>query len=295
MSIFDKPQYSKVVLKRKDIPKNLYIRCPISGEIVYSKDVEKNFMVVPKSGYHFPLASDKRIELLIDDGTWTAFDSQVASADPLKFKSATVYANKLVEYKSRTGLSQAVIAGVGAVNGLKVSLAVMDFRFAGGSLGSAEGEVLTRAIERATEEEIPLIIVCNSGGARMHEGILSLMQMAKTSAALARLDDKKLPYVAILTDPTTGGVSASFATLGDVIIAEPGAMIGFAGPRVIKEITLKDLPDGFQTAEFLLDKGLIDAIVPRLEMKAWLSHYLHATHKGKQLDPEKAVEAKIGA
>lgn len=281
MSIFGKPQYTKVILKKKDLPKNLYTRCPHSGEIVYTKELEKNYMVVPKSGYHFPLPAPRRVELLIDEGTWKAFDTGVTSVDPLKFKGVAAYGDKIKEYRTRTGMSDAIIAGVGELEGVQVSLAVMDFRFLGGSMGSVVGEVITRAIERAIDKGLPMIIVCNSGGARMYEGILSLMQMAKTSAALARLAEKKLPYVAVLTDPTTAGVSASFATLGDVIIAEPGAMVGFAGPRVIKETTNEELPEGFQTAEFLVDKGLIDAIVPRLEMKEWLSNFIHATYTGK--------------
>ena len=282
MSIFGKPQYTKVTLKKKDLPKNLYTRCPISGEIIYTKELEKNYMVVPKSGYHFPLAAPRRVELLIDEGTWKAFDATLSSVDPLKFKGVAAYGDKIKEYQTRTGMSDAIIAGTGEIEKVEVSLAVMDFRFLGGSMGSVVGEVITRAIERAIDNDLPMIIVCNSGGARMYEGILSLMQMAKTSAALARLAEKKLPYVAVLTDPTTAGVSASFATLGDVIIAEPGAMVGFAGPRVIKETTNEELPEGFQTAEFLVEKGLIDAIVPRLEMKTWLSHFIHATYKGKQ-------------
>lgn len=292
MSIFGKPQYTKVILKKKDLPKNLYTRCPVSGEIVYTKELEKNYMVVPKSGYHFPLSSGRRIELLIDKDTWKPFDDKLSSADPLKFKGVAAYSDKIKEYQTRTGMSDAVVAGLGELDGVPVSLAVMDFRFLGGSMGSVVGEIITRAIERAVEKDLPMIIVCNSGGARMYEGILSLMQMAKTSAALARLAEKKLPYVAVLTDPTTAGVSASFATLGDVIIAEPGAMVGFAGPRVIKETTNEELPEGFQTAEFLQDHGLIDAIVSRLEMKAWLSRFVHAMHKGKE--PE-GVATGMGA
>ena len=294
MSIFGKPQYTKVVLKKKDLPKNLYTRCPVSGEIVYTKEIEKNYMVIPKSGYHYPLAAPRRVELLIDAGTWKAFDTDLTSVDPLKFKGVAAYSDRLKEYQTRTGMNDAVIAGLGEIDGLLTSVAIMDFRFLGGSMGSVVGEIITRAIERAVDKELPMVIVCNSGGARMYEGILSLMQMAKTSAALARLAEKKLPYVAVLTDPTTAGVSASFATLGDVIIAEPGAMVGFAGPRVIKETTNEELPEGFQTAEFLVDKGLIDAIVPRLEMKAWLSRFLHATFKGKQpAKTEFATKAEV--
>lgn len=292
MSIFGKPQYTKVALKKRDIPKNLYVRCPVSGEIVYSKDIDKNFGVVAKSGYHFAIPASRRVELLIDEGTWESFDTNLTSVDPLKFKGVSSYIDKIAAYQKKTGLNDAVTSGTGKLDGLKISMAIMEFRFLGGSMGSVVGEMITRAIERGLEQNCPVVVVCNSGGARMYEGILSLMQMAKTSAALQRLAEKKLPYVSVLTDPTTAGVSASFATLGDVIIAEPGSMVGFAGPRVIKETTNEELPEGFQTAEFLVEKGLIDAIVPRLEMKAWLSRYLWATSKGKR--SPMATEAQKG-
>jgi acetyl-CoA carboxylase carboxyl transferase subunit beta len=276
MPFFSKPTYSTISpVKKKDIPKDLYTRCPKSGELVYVKELEKNLMVVPKSGFHFPLNSEQRIDSLIDEGTWQEFDSELESKDLLEFKDTKAYADRLKVYKKKTGLKDAVVCGLGEMGGIKVSLSVMDFRFGGASMGSVVGEKITRAIERAIEEKCPAIIVCASGGARMQEGIYSLMQMAKTSAALAKLKDAGLPFFAILTNPTTGGVTASFATLGDVILAEPEALICFAGPRVIKEGTNEELPAGFQRSEFLMDRGLIDQIVPRSEMRDRIIYFLH--------------------
>ena len=268
MALFGKPKYSTVTVKKKDIPKDLWTKCPESGEIVYNKQLEQNLMVVPKSGYHFPLKSDARIESLLDEGIFEEHDIGLTSVDPLKFKGVSSYADKLEQYRKKTGLNEAVVTGVGKMGGIRVSISVMDFRFLGASMGSVVGEKITRAIERGENEKIPVIIVSASGGARMYEGILSLMQMAKTSAALARLAKAKLPYISILTNPTMAGVMASYASLGDVILAEPGALIGFAGPRVIKETTQQSkLPDGFQTSEFLLEYGLIDQVVKRHDMR----------------------------
>jgi acetyl-CoA carboxylase carboxyl transferase subunit beta len=276
MAFFSKPTYSTISpVKKKDIPKDLYTRCPKSGELVYVKELEKNLMVVPKSGYHFPIHSGERIASLIDEGTWQEFDSELESKDLLEFKDTKAYADRLKVYKKKTGLKDAVVCGLGDMGGIKVSLSVMDFRFGGASMGSVVGEKITRAVERAIEEKCPAIIVCASGGARMQEGIYSLMQMAKTSAALAKLKIAGLPFFAILTNPTTGGVTASFATLGDVILAEPEALICFAGPRVIKEGTNEELPAGFQRSEFLMDRGLIDQIVPRAEMRDRIIYFLH--------------------
>lgn len=277
MALFSKPNYSRVTVNRKDIPKGLWTKCPKSGEIIYNKELEQNLMVVPKSGYHFPLPAPARVASLIDEGTWTEEDASLLSEDPLRFKGpSSSYPAKIEQYQQRTGLKDAVVSGHGCLDGIKIQLAVMDFRFLGASMGSVVGEKITRAIERGLEEKTPVVIVSTSGGARMYEGILSLMQMAKTSAALARLADARLPYISILTNPTMAGVMASFASLGDLIVAEPGALVGFAGPRVIKETTQQDLPPGFQTAEFLLDHGLIDQIIPRVEMKRKLSLFLRA-------------------
>jgi len=278
MSLFSKPKYSTVVVKKKDIPKGLWTKCPVSGEIVFNKDLEANYMVVPKSGYHFPLGARARIASLIDPGTWEERDAGVVAGDPLEFVDSAPYPERIKRYEAASGLPEAVISGTGQIHGIPVSLAVMDFRFCGGAMGSATGEKIARAIETALERKIPCIIFSASGGARMQEGVFSLMQMAKTSAALGRLSEAGLPYISVLTHPTTGGVTASFATLGDVNLAEPGALIAFAGARVIKETTKQTLPEGFQTAEFLLQKGLIDQIVNRLELRDRLRDILHALH-----------------
>ncbi|SUS03693.1 acetyl-CoA carboxylase, beta (carboxyltranferase) subunit [uncultured Defluviicoccus sp.] len=281
MAHFSKPTLSASTKKKKNIPEGLWTKCPVSDEIVFTKDLEANLMVVPKSGYHFPIGSRARIAGLVDEGSFEEFDAGVKSADPLKFVDSAAYTDRIKRYEKDSGLPEAVICGLGKINGIAVSLAVMDFRFCGGAMGAAVGEKITRAIERALKKKVPCIIVSASGGARMQEGIFSLMQMAKTSAALGRLAEAKLPYISILTYPTTGGVTASFATLGDIIIAEPGALIGFAGARVIKETTKQTLPAGFQTAEFLLKHGLIDQIVSRLEMKDRLTSLLQALHTHK--------------
>ena len=280
MSHFAKPKLS-ASRKKKNIPEGLWTKCPVSGEIVFNKDLEHNLMVVPKSGYHFPIGSRERIATMVDEGSFEEHDAGVKSGDPLKFFDSVAYPDRIRRYEKESGLAEAVICGVGRIGGVNTSLAVMDFRFCGGAMGSAVGEKITRAIERALKKKIPCVIVSSSGGARMQEGIFSLMQMAKTSAALGRLAAARLPFISILTYPTTGGVTASFATLGDVILAEPGALIGFAGARVIRETTKQTLPAGFQTAEFLLKHGLVDQIVSRLELRDRLISLLQAlfTHK----------------
>jgi acetyl-CoA carboxylase carboxyl transferase subunit beta len=281
MSHFAKPKLStiKSAKSKKSVnTEGLWTKCPLSGEIVFNKDLERNLMVVPSSGYHFPIGSRERITSLVDEGTFEEFDAQVKSGDPLKFVDSAAYPDRIKRYEKDSGLPEAVICGLGKMQGILVSLAVMDFRFCGGAMGAAVGEKITRAIERALKKKAPCIIISSSGGARMQEGIFSLMQMAKTSAALGRLAEAKLPFISILTYPTTGGVTASFATLGDVILAEPGALIGFAGARVIKETTKQTLPAGFQTAEFLLKHGLLDQIVNRLEMRSRVISLLQALH-----------------
>ena len=278
---FLKPTYTVRKTRKKDIPKGLYTKDPVSGDIVFNKEVEDNQMVAPKSGHHFPLGAWARISKLLDAGTFEERDAEVKSSDPLKFVDSQPYPDRLKRYEKDSGLPEAVICGTGKIHGLEVSLAVMDFRFCGGAMGAAAGEKITRAIELATKRRIPCIIFSASGGARMQEGIYSLMQMAKTSAALGRLAQAGVPFVSVLTHPTMGGVTASFATLGDVIIAEPGALVGFAGARVIKDTTKQTLPPGFQTAEFLLKHGLIDQIVSRLEMRNRLHEILSALHLRK--------------
>ncbi|HRE84025.1 MAG TPA: acetyl-CoA carboxylase, carboxyltransferase subunit beta [Opitutaceae bacterium] len=282
MSLFSKPKYSTVVVKKKDIPKGLWTKCPISGEIVFNKELEANLMVVPKSGYHFPIGARQRIASLFDPDTFEEADTTLRSADPLGFVDSQPYPERIKKYERDSGLNEAVVCGTGDIEGITVSVAVMDFRFCGGAMGSAVGEKITRAIEVAVKRKLPCIIFSASGGARMQEGIFSLMQMAKTSAALGRLADARLPYISVLTHPTMGGVTASFATLGDLNLAEPGALIGFAGARVIKETTKQTLPPGFQSAEFLLKHGLIDQIVSRLEMRSHLRAVLTALYLKKR-------------
>lgn len=284
MSHFPKPKLA-TARKKKNIPEGLWAKCPLTGEIIFNKELEANQMVVPKSGYHFPIGSRQRIGALVDEGSWEEHDAGVKSADPLKFVDSAPYPDRIRKYEKESGLPEAVVCGLGRIHGIPVSLAVMDFRFCGGAMGAAVGEKITRAIERALERKCPCIIVSSSGGARMQEGIYSLMQMAKTSAALARLAEARLPFISVLTYPTTGGVTASFATLGDLILAEPGALIGFAGARVIKETTKQTLPAGFQTAEFLLKHGLIDQIVPRTEMRDRLRDFLQALHLKRRPRP----------
>lgn len=279
MALFTKPKLFSNPLKKKDIPKGLYHKCPLSGEMIYAKELEENQMVVPQSGYHFPIHPEKRLEHLLDPDSFSVCDADLVAVDALKFQGVASYEEKLAQHQKKTGVKDAVHCGVGSIQHIPVSIAVMDFRFLGASMGSVVGEKITRSIERAAERGIPCIVISTSGGARMYEGILSLMQMAKTSAALARLREKGLPYISILTNPTTAGVMASYASLGDVILAEPRALIGFAGPRVIKETTQQALPEGFQTAEFLLEHGLIDQIVSRTEMRARLATLLKALYR----------------
>lgn len=282
MALFGKPQYSTVTVKKKDIPKDLWTKCPKTGEIIYNRVLKENLMVVPNSGYHFPLKARDRIASMLDEGTFEEMDIGVYSLDPLEFNATSSYPEKLKQNQVKTKETDTVISGIGEMGGMPISIAVMDFRFMAASLGSAAGEKITRAIERGVEKSCPVIIVSASGGARMQEGILSLMQLAKTSAALAKLSEAGLPYFSILTNPTMAGVMASYASLGDVIIAEPEALIGFAGPRVIKETTQQDLPEGFQTSEFLLERGLVDIIVPRLEIRDRMINLMKALYGVKK-------------
>ena len=287
MAIFSRPKYSTISVKKKDIPEGMWTRCPLTGEAVYTKDLEENFMVVPRSGYHFQLPAWKRIELLCDSGTFHEMFTNLKTADPLEFNKGIPYLEEIKKNQKKTGLDEAVICGSAKLNGIDIALAVMDFRFLGGSMGCVVGEKITCTIEYGLNKRIPVVIVSSSGGARMHEGILSLMQMAKTAGAISRLNDAKIPYISVLTNPTTGGVMASFASLGDIIIAEPGALIGFAGPRVIKETTHQDLPPGFQTSEFLMEHGLIDQVVDRLKMKDRIGFFLRSFGYGPKVKSKK--------
>jgi len=253
--------------KRVQVPEGLWVKCDGCKEIIYKKEVLRNANVCPKCNYHFRISARERLSALFDEGRYQEVDTDIYSVDPLKFKDIKAYKDRLREYRERTGLNDAVINARGTLGGLQVVLSVMEYGFMGGSMGSAVGEKVTRAVERALDEKIPLIIISCSGGARMQEGALSLMQMAKISAALGKLHEARIPYISVLTDPTMGGVTASYAMLGDLNIAEPKALIGFAGPRVIEQTIRETLPDGFQRAEFLLEKGMLDFIVERREMR----------------------------
>jgi acetyl-CoA carboxylase carboxyl transferase subunit beta len=257
--------------RKVDMPEGLWTKCNHCQEFIYRKEVVRNANVCPKCNYHFRISARERLELLCDDGAWEEFDAHIEPVDALGFADTKPYAGRLGEYQQRTGRKDAIVTVEATIDGVPVVLAVMEYAFMGGSMGSVVGEKITRAAERAMERQLPLIIVSSSGGARMQEGALSLMQMAKISAALARLDRERLPYVSVLTDPTTGGVTASFAMLGDMNVAEPRALIGFAGPRVIEQTIREKLPEGFQRSEFLLEHGMLDLVVPRSELKETLA------------------------
>jgi acetyl-CoA carboxylase carboxyl transferase subunit beta len=279
---FDKPTYTVKKTKKRDIPQGLYTKDPLTGEILFNKEIEDNQMVVAKSGHHFTIGARERLARLLDEGSFAEADAEICSTDPLKFVDSQAYPERLARYQRESGLAEAVVSGTGRIHGIEIAVAVMDFRFCGGAMGAAAGEKITRTIETALARRIPCVIFSASGGARMQEGVYSLMQMAKTSAALGRLAKARLPFISILTHPTMGGVTASFAALGDVILAEPGALIGFAGARVIRDTTKQALPAGFQTAEFLLKHGLIDQIVCRTEMRERLRDLLSALHVRKK-------------
>jgi acetyl-CoA carboxylase carboxyl transferase subunit beta len=260
--------------EKKVRTEGLWVKCDGCRQIIWKKDLEENLNVCPKCDRHFRIDARTRLAQLFDSPDYEVSDSELVSTDPLKFVDLKAYSSRLKQAQKDTELSDAIITARGKLNGRTVIISAMEYAFIGGSMGAVVGEVITRAIERALEEKVPLVIVAASGGARMMEGVISLMQLAKISAALARLDDAGLPYISVLTDPTTGGVTASFAMLGDLNIAEPGALIGFAGPRVIEQTIRQKLPPGFQRSEFLLEHGMLDAVVSRKELKAYLSRAL---------------------
>ena len=276
MAIFKKPPTGGAGgrKRREDIPEGLFQKCPGCGEVVHEIEVTENQRICPHCDHHFPQSAKERIESLLDPGSFVEMDASLHSVDSLRFQGMATYKDRLKKYQESTGLIDAVLSGYGTLEGIRVAIAVMDFAFLAATMGSVVGERITRVIEYATAERIPVIIISASGGARMYEGMLSLMQMAKTSGALARHGEARLPYISVLTNPTTAGVMASYASLGDVIIAEPKSMIGFAGPRVIKETTHQDLPKGFQTAEFLEEHGLIDQIVHRKNLRPRIAEFL---------------------
>jgi len=278
-----KPKLGSTKSRKRDIPEGLWTKCPKCSELIFDKELDENQKVCPKCQHHFPIGARERINALVETCSFEEMDPQMTSVDVLKFTGVASYKSKLDAYKKKSPqLKDAVVTGIGMLGKQRTALGVMDFSFLGGSMGSVVGEKLTRLIEKATEGNLPLVIISTSGGARMYEGMFSLMQMAKTCAALAYHAKQKLPYISVLTHPTTAGVMASYASVGDLIIAEPKAMIGFAGPRVIKDTTQAELPPGFQTAEFLTERGLVDAIVSRKEMKETLGNYINFMLTGRQ-------------
>jgi len=273
MAIFQRPAL-KTPDRKREMPQGLWQKCPGCEEVVHELDLSQNQRVCPRCDYHFSQSAKERLQDLLDPETFVERDADLRSIDTLRFQGMATYKDRLRKYQESTGLTDAVLSGEGLIEGYKVAIAVMDFSFLAATMGSVVGERITRIIEHGTANRCAVIIISASGGARMYEGMLSLMQMAKTSGALARHACEKLPYISVLTNPTTAGVMASFASLGDVILAEPRSMVGFAGPRVIKETTHQDLPPGFQTAEFLEEHGLIDLIVHRKKMRAQLGQLL---------------------
>jgi acetyl-CoA carboxylase carboxyl transferase subunit beta len=274
--------------KKVRVPEGLWTKCKSCGETIYTKEVEKNLNVCPKCDYHFRLSAKARLDLILDKGSFTEFDRDLESVDFLDFQDSKSYRDRIRSAMEKGNGKEAVLCGEGMIDGTPIQIAVFDFTFMGGSMGSVVGEKITRLIERASERRTPAVIFSSSGGARMQESIISLMQMAKTSAALARLRDAGLPYISVLTDPTTGGVTASFAMLGDIIMAEPKALIGFAGPRVIEQTIRQKLPEGFQRAEYLLEHGMVDVIVPRKELRTRLSQIVKMLFRTPSTRPVKA-------
>ncbi|MDX1584953.1 MAG: acetyl-CoA carboxylase, carboxyltransferase subunit beta [Thermoanaerobaculia bacterium] len=281
MAWFRKEKKPKEPVGRKTltIPEGLWVKCEGCKEIIYRKEVEQNLHVCPKCEHHFRISARQRLDLLFD-GNWKEFAGEIRSGDPLDFRDTKRYADRLQVYETRVGTDDAVVCAEGKLEKMTVVVCAMEYAFMGGSMGSVVGEKITLGIERAIEKKNPLIVVSCSGGARMQEGILSLMQMGKISAALARLAEVPAPYISVLTDPTTGGVTASFAMLGDINIAEPKALIGFAGPRVIEQTIRQKLPEGFQRSEFLVEHGMLDAIVSRADMKSYIAKYIRFAHVG---------------
>jgi len=276
--------------KESRVPEGLWVKCPSCGEVIYNKDLAATLSVCPKCAHHFRIGAVERLKMIFD-GDWVEYDRDLRSNDPLGFVDTKPYRKRLEATIASTGMKDAVICATGRIEGIETSVAAMEYTFIGGSMGVVVGEKITRAIERAIERKLPVVIVSSSGGARMMEGALSLMQMAKISGALARLSRARLPYISVLTDPTTGGVTASFAMLGDVNVAEPKALIGFAGPRVIEQTIRQKLPEGFQRSEFLLERGMLDMIVDRREMKAAIARVLRFGLPSPAAEPSALVES----
>ena len=295
MRLFGKRKYTSINARKKDLPGGLWVKCRQCNEIVYKREIEDGKGVCPKCSFHFQMKWNERLNLLVEKNSFTERDADLVSSDPLQFTGQSSYASKLKESQERTNLKEAIVCGQAMIGPFKVALGIMDFNFLGGSMGCVVGEKVSRLVERGTAGRTPIIIVSASGGARMYEGMFSLMQMVKTSAALARHANAGLPYISVLTHPTTAGVMASFATLGDIIIAEPRALIGFAGPRVIKETTHEDIPEGFQQSEFVLKHGLVDMIVHRKNLKSTLIRLLgYMTFPTPRPEEQPATEEQSG-
>jgi acetyl-CoA carboxylase carboxyl transferase subunit beta len=287
------------MLGRREMPENLWIKDPESGEMVFHKDLESNQFVIPSSGHHMKISARERLRFFLDEGRFEVLDNPKVPVDPLKFRDEKRYVDRLKDARAKTGMEDAILNALGTIEDLPVVVTVQDFAFMGGSLGMAAGDAIIRAFETAVERRRPLILFAASGGARMQEGILSLMQLPRTTVAVDRLKEAGLPYIVVLTNPTTGGVTASYAMLGDVHIAEPGALIGFAGPRVIEQTIREKLPDGFQRAEYLMDHGMVDMVVSRLELKSTIARLLKILMKApetpKVLEPEILPPAAVPA
>ncbi len=287
--IWFKKRNSKLTSQQlKDIPEGLWIKCDSCGEIIYKKKLDRNLWVCPNCNFHFKVTSNYYLRIVLDEGTFEIFDENIRSTDPMKFKDRKKYSDRIKAYSNKLSITEAVVVGLGKIDNIPVSIGVMDFRFIGGSMGSVVGERVARAIERAIDKCIPLVIISASGGARMQESILSLMQMAKTGALLSKLDDAGLPYISVLTNPTTAGVMASYASLGDIIIAEPKALLGFAGPRVIQQTIGEELPPGFQSSEFFREHGFVDKIVSRAELRRTIAQVLRYLYR-----PADTIKSKI--
>ncbi|RWP48453.1 acetyl-CoA carboxylase, carboxyltransferase subunit beta [Mesorhizobium sp.] len=294
-----RPKINSMLGRRTDMPENLWIKDPETGEMVFHKDLEQNQFVIPSSGHHMKISAKERLKFFFDDGKYETLENPKVVQDPLKFRDEKRYTDRLKDAKAKTGLEDAIINALGTVEGLPVVVTVQDFAFMGGSLGMAAGDAIVRGFEVALQRKRPLILFAASGGARMQEGILSLMQLPRTTIGVDRLKEAGLPYIVVLTNPTTGGVTASYAMLGDVHIAEPGALIGFAGPRVIEQTIREKLPDGFQRSEYLMEHGMVDMVVSRLEMRQTIARLLKMLLKlpeeQKPLEPEILPPAAIPA
>ena len=288
-----KPIASSTAEKPSRVPEGLWVKCPGCAQLIYNKDLEASLNVCPKCGHHVRISAAERLKALFDDPGYTEHFASLSSNDPLQFTDTKPYRDRLKASQANSGLMDSVVVATGRLDGIEIVVAAMEYSFIGGSMGVVAGEKITRAVEMALDARHPLIVISCSGGARMMEGALSLMQMAKVSAALARLDRARLPFISVLTDPTTGGVTASFAMLGDVILAEPKALIGFAGPRVIEQTIRQKLPEGFQTSEFLVERGMLDLIVDRRDMKATLSRALRFM-RAERSSPAPAEPEPVG-